>query len=82
MLYPYLFSYANNINQTKKIIAELMETYFSNTNEGLPGNDDAGALSTWYVFSALGFYPVNPANGEYRLGLPLFDTVSIQLDDA
>jgi len=48
--------------------------------DGLPGNDDAGAISAWLVFSALGFYPACPAVDEYRLGIPLFQKVTIELD--
>ena len=46
---------------------------------GYAGNDDCGEMSAWYVFSALGFYPVNPASGEYSLGTPLFDSCSLHL---
>ena len=80
MYYPYLFSYIGNIKRTQDHIDALREKYFFNKADGLPGNDDVGALSSWYVFSALGFYPVNPVSGEYQLGLPLFDTVTITLD--
>ena len=48
----------------------------------MPGNDDAGALSAWFVFSAMGFYPVTPGAPEYRLGSPLFDRVTIRLSRA
>lgn len=45
----------------------------------MPGNDDCGEMSAWYVFSAMGFYPVNPASGLYSLGTPLFDKCTIHL---
>lgn len=49
---------------------------------GLPGNDDAGTMSAWFVFFAMGFYPVTPGLPEYRLGSPLFERVTIHLSDA
>jgi putative alpha-1,2-mannosidase len=45
----------------------------------LSGNDDAGQMSAWYVFAAMGFYPVNPVSGEYLLSTPLFDRMHLQL---
>ena len=58
-----------------------MDRYFGTEPDGLPGNDDAGALSAWFVFSAMGFYPVTPGLPEYRLGSPLFDEITIHLSD-
>jgi putative alpha-1,2-mannosidase len=59
-----------------------MERYFGADPAGLPGNDDAGALSAWFVFSAMGFYPVTPGRAEYRLGSPLFEKVTIHLSES
>ncbi len=56
-----------------------MRRFYTDQPDGLPGNDDAGQMSAWYVFSALGLYPVNPVAGEYVLGSPLFDRASIAL---
>jgi putative alpha-1,2-mannosidase len=81
MFYPYLFSYTGDLERVQSLIAELREKYFFNGKGGLPGNDDTGALSSWYVFSAMGFYPLNPVSGEYRLGLPLFEKIVIELDE-
>lgn len=75
---PYLFSYAGAPEKTQYYINRIRKLY-SNTPEGLPGNDNYGQLSTWYVFSAIGFYPVNPCNGKYRLGTPLFEKVVLKL---
>jgi predicted alpha-1,2-mannosidase len=80
MLYPYLFARTGDLYRTQNLVRTLREKYFSDSAGGLPGNDDAGALSAWYVFSALGMYPVNPASGEYVLGSPLFDQLSLSLD--
>ena len=49
-----------------------IRTEYSNTPEGLPGNEDCGQMSAWYVFSAMGFYPVNPVGGVYEIGTPAF----------
>src|SRR5690606_24641509 len=46
---------------------------------GLSGNDDAGQMSAWYVFAAMGLYPVDPVSGQYALCVPLFDQVTLQL---
>ena len=56
------------------------ELYF-NAPAGLCGNDDCGQMSAWYVFSAMGFYPVNPASGEYEIGSPLFPEVKMHLEN-
>lgn len=57
-----------------KILTEL----YSNSPDGLCGNEDCGQMSAWYVFSAMGFYPVNPVEGKYQLGTPLFEKVTIK----
>lgn len=81
LFYPYLFNLVSNgSEQTNKEISEIRSTYFNTLPSGIPGNDDCGTLSTWYIFSALGFYPVNPVSGEYVLGLPLFPKITIFLD--
>lgn len=66
-------------HHTPRLVREIMRRDFGTGPWGLPGNDDAGTISAWYVFSALGFYPVAPASGEYRLGIPLFDSARIQI---
>ena len=75
---PYLFSYAGVPTKTQYHVSQIRKLY-SDTPEGLPGNDNYGQLSTWYVFSAIGFYPVNPCDGKYRLGTPLFKKVILKL---
>ena len=50
---------------------------YHNTPDGLCGNEDCGQMSAWYVFSAMGFYPVNPVEGKYQLGAPLFDKITL-----
>jgi putative alpha-1,2-mannosidase len=57
-----------------------MNKNFNTSPGGLPGNDDCGTLSAWYVFSAIGFYPVDPTSGNLRLGQPLFKKVILDID--
>jgi predicted alpha-1,2-mannosidase len=80
--YPYLFTFVDEeAHRTQGQVRAAMERYFGAGPDGLPGNDDAGALSAWFVFSAMGFYPVTPGLPEYRLGSPLFERVTIHLDN-
>jgi len=79
--YPYLFTYIpSEFHRTQTLVYKFMCEEFGADPDGLPGNDDAGTISAWFVFSALGFYPVCPAKAEYRLGIPLFDRSVIQLN--
>jgi predicted alpha-1,2-mannosidase len=74
----YLYDYAGAAFKTQQHIAEIRTEYQDNPG-GLPGNDDAGQMSAWYVFSALGFYPVTPGIPRYALGSPLFSDAVIHL---
>jgi putative alpha-1,2-mannosidase len=56
-----------------------MNELYTDRPDGLCGNEDCGQMSAWYIFSALGFYPVNPANGAFVFGSPLFNDASIHL---
>jgi len=58
---------------------EIMTTMYTDRIDGLCGNEDCGQMSAWYVLSSMGFYPVNPADGNYILGSPLFDETTINL---
>jgi len=75
----YLFNYGGAPWKTQEKVHEIMTKFYSNKPDGLCGNEDMGQMSAWYVFSALGFYPVNPADGNYVFGTPLFSEVSINL---
>lgn len=75
----YLFNYGGAPWKTQERVHQIMTTLYSNKPDGLCGNEDMGQMSAWYVFSALGFYPVNPADGNYVFGTPLFVEVSIKL---
>lgn len=75
----YMYTYLQKPWKTADHVREIMDKLYNNTPDGLPGNEDCGQMSAWYVFSALGLYPVNPASGEYVLGSPLVDGVIILL---
>jgi len=76
--WPYLFDEVPHESwRTQKQVREIMEKYYNTTPDGLPGNDDGGTLSAWYLWSALGFYPVCPASNSYAIGSPIFKLVQI-----
>ncbi len=77
----YLFNKTGEPEKTQKYVTQIMREMYRNTPDGLCGNEDCGQMSAWYIFSAMGFYPVDPVSGEYELGVPLFDEVSIELPD-
>jgi predicted alpha-1,2-mannosidase len=76
----YLYNYAGQPWKTQTRTRQVATSLYTNTPGGLCGNDDCGQTSAWYVFTALGFYPVDPASGVYILGSPLVDKVTIKLD--
>ena len=79
--YPYLFNYVKGEEwRTQKLTQELLAQHFKNAPDGLPGNDDTGTMSTWAIFSMMGFYPVVPADLNYAVTSPVFDKITIQLD--
>lgn len=77
----YLYNLAGRPWKTQKRIRMLMDTWFRNDLMGIPGDEDGGGLSAFYVFSAMGFYPVTPGIPEYQLGSPLFSKVKIHLQN-
>ena len=74
---PYLFNYAKQPFKTQEWVSKIRETQFTATADGLPGNDDLGSMSSWFVFNALGFFPVCPGVPQYNIGTPLFEKVII-----
>lgn len=74
-----LYNYAGRPDKTADMVNRIMTTLYDNTSAGYAGNDDCGEMSAWYVFNALGFYPVDPASGEYAIGTPMFDRAVIHL---
>lgn len=76
---PYLYTLAGQPWKTQKRVRQLMDTWFRNDLMGICGDEDGGGLSSWYVFSAMGFYPVTPGKAEYVLGSPIFEEIKIDL---
>lgn len=75
---PYLYNYAAQSWRTQRRIREIMDMWFDDRPLGIPGDEDGGGLCSWYVFSAMGFYPVTPGSGEYAIGSPFFSKIEIQ----
>lgn len=75
--YAYMFNFSGRPDLTQKYARNTLLESYSNDESGELGNDDCGQMSSWYIFSAMGFYPVNPASGEYMIGSPIFDEVKI-----
>ncbi len=74
----YLYNYIGQPWKTAALVRQITDTFYTTKPNGLCGNDDAGEMSAWYVLNALGFYPVNPADGKYIFGSPLIDEAVIQ----
>jgi predicted alpha-1,2-mannosidase len=80
--YPFLFNYVEGEERrAQKKVRELIRKHYFNAPEGLPGNDDTGTLSVWLLYSMMGFYPDCPGNMSYALVSPVFDRVTIHLND-
>lgn len=77
----YLYNWSSEPWKTQQTVRHIMEMQYKPTPDGLGGNDDCGQMSAWYIFSALGFYPVAPGSENYSLGSPLIDEAMIQLDN-
>lgn len=78
---PYLYQYVGQAHKTQKLVRQIMHELYTTQPNGLAGNEDAGQMSAWYLFSALGFYPVNPVSGQYVLGSPEVDRAEIKLEN-
>lgn len=77
----YLYDYAGAPWRTQEIVRRILDSLYSPEPDGLCGNDDCGQMSAWYVFGAMGFYPVTPGLPFYSIGSPLFDRVTLRLED-
>jgi len=75
----YLYTYAGQPWKTADLIRKIDTDFYSSKPDGLCGNEDVGQMSAWYIFTAMGFYPVNPANGAYVFGTPLINGATISL---
>ncbi len=79
--FAYLYSYAGRPWKTQERVQQIMEELYTSKRNGLCGNEDCGQMSSWYNFSALGFYPVTPGKDYYVFGTPLFEFVTIHLEN-
>ncbi|MCA9772324.1 MAG: GH92 family glycosyl hydrolase [Myxococcales bacterium] len=76
---PYLYVWAGEPARTQARVREILDAAFTVEPGGLPGNDDAGAMSAWFLFGAMGFYPVTPGSGVYTLASPLFERIELDV---
>ena len=77
----YLYNYARQPWKTQQRIREVLEKLYSPTPDGYCGDEDNGQTSAWYVFSAMGFYPVCPGTTQYVIGSPLFEKITLEMED-
>lgn len=77
----YLYNKVGQPWKTQQYVAKVLHELYHNTPAGLCGNEDCGQMSAWYVFSAMGFYPVNPVSGQYEIGTPLFPKMKLHLSN-
>jgi predicted alpha-1,2-mannosidase len=71
----YMYNFAGAWSKTQQRVRQIRTSLYNATKEGLCGNDDMGQLSAWYVFSSIGFYPVDPVSGQYEFGSPAFEKI-------
>lgn len=76
---PFLYNYTTSPWKTQREVRRILASEYADGPGGLSGNDDAGQMSAWYVFAAMGLYPVDPVSGNYALCAPLFDRITLQL---
>ena len=77
---PYLYKFTDESYKTDMIIHKLVNEFYKNAPDGLKGNDDCGQMSAWYLFSALGFYPIDPISCQFVIGAPQIDKATLKLD--
>ena len=77
----YLYNYADRPHKAQERLHEIMSTLYTTAPDGLCGNEDCGQMSAWYVFSAMGIYPVNPASGVYDLGKPMLRRAELHVGE-
>ncbi|HUB32827.1 MAG TPA: GH92 family glycosyl hydrolase [Bryobacteraceae bacterium] len=78
---PYLFDYCGRPWETQRRVRQIMDVWYGDGPLGICGDEDGGAMSSWYVFSAMGFYPVTPGEPTYEIGSPLFGETRIRLEN-
>ncbi|MFL6438977.1 MAG: GH92 family glycosyl hydrolase [Terriglobales bacterium] len=77
--YGYLYDYSGEPWKTQQKVRQIAAEAYSNTPTGILGNEDCGQMSAWYIFTAVGFYPVNPVSGDYMIGSPIFEKTTLHL---
>ena len=77
----YLYNFVNKPYKTQAMIRKILEEQYANAPDGISGNEDCGQMSAWYIFSALGFYPVTPGSNEYIIGSPVVKSATINLEN-
>ncbi len=77
---PFLYNYTGDWAKTQETVKHILDTQYATDPGGLAGQERSGQLSAWYVFSAMGFYPVCPGSNEYQLSSPIFEKVTLHLD--
>ena len=77
----YMYNFANKPWKTQYWVREILKTQYNTNPDGLSGNEDCGQMSAWYVFSAMGIYPFNPASAEYQIGSPIFEKSTINISE-
>ncbi|TCI94181.1 GH92 family glycosyl hydrolase [Tenacibaculum sp. M341] len=77
----YLYNFVGKPHKTQEKIKQILTEQYTNTPDGISGNEDCGQMSAWYIFSSLGFYPVTPGSDQYIIGVPLFKKATIRLED-
>ncbi|WP_319268660.1 GH92 family glycosyl hydrolase [uncultured Draconibacterium sp.] len=78
---PYMYNFADMPWRTQERVSNIVANYYLPVSGGLPGNDDCGQLSSWYIFSAMGFYPLCPGSADYQIGTPCLPDVAINLNN-
>jgi hypothetical protein len=77
----YLYNFVNKPFKTQEKVRQILTELYTNTPDGISGNEDCGQMSAWYIFSSLGFYPVTPGSNQYIIGSPLFEKATINLEN-
>lgn len=77
----YLYNFVNKTSKTQEKVNQILTELYTNSPDGISGNEDCGQMSAWYIFSSMGFYPVTPGANEYIIGAPLFEKSTIHLEN-